>query len=270
MSVLANKQVLLVVAEASPQTRKLKSALETEGMKVHTLECELVTPKIVKELNINIVFLNHLHELKSCTKLLRELTTAIDTKSIPVFTLVQDIELEIQNVLSAGAADYITDTEDGFSIIDKVKSIFGQNQFFQDTSVIDISTTEPSLSTSGVRVYVVEDDPLLRNLLSIRLSKSKFPFEFSSDGKDVLEPMHQFKPDVIILDLMLPGISGLDVLKSIKGDDILKEIPVIVFSNRDNTEDKMTALNLGAAGYYIKAMTDLSELVETIQAQVKK
>jgi len=68
---------------------------------------------------------------------------------------------------------------------------------------------------------------------------------------------------------MLPGKSGFDILAELKDDEVLKNIPVIVFSNRDGQEDRARAKELGAVDFYVKAMTDLSELIEKIEATVK-
>lgn len=267
---LAKKNILLIGDKTDVQLKSLQEALLSEEATVHIHTCDLITPQVVNDLHVDLVFLYHLHGVKPCKGILKELTKSSLTDNIPVFTLVQDVDSEIQEVLTSGAADYITTSEQTFSMVEKIKLLLSQNQALSDNAVIDISPIEPSVSTKGIKVYVVEDDPLLRNLLSIKLSKSKFPFEFSTDGRGVVNAMLQFGPNVIILDLMLPGISGLDVLKTIKENDALKDIPVIVFSNRDNSEDKATALNLGAAKYYIKAMTDLSELVEIIDELSKK
>jgi len=68
---------------------------------------------------------------------------------------------------------------------------------------------------------------------------------------------------------MLPGRSGFEVLTEIKNDKKLSDVPVVVFSNRDGQEDRQKASELGAKGFYVKAMTDLSELIETIESLTK-
>jgi DNA-binding response OmpR family regulator len=139
---------------------------------------------------------------------------------------------------------------------------------YSGDSVIDITPAEVSVSKSGIKVYVVEDDPLLRNLLSIRFEKAEFEFEVNGNGDNVVSEVTTFQPAVIILDLMLPGKDGFEVLAELKESDATKNIPIIVFSNRDGVNDRKKAQELGAAGFYVKAMTDLSELVSKIEALV--
>jgi len=154
-------------------------------------------------------------------------------------------------------------------VLSKIKATFGEEDLFSSSTVIDITPTKAHVTTTGIRVFVIEDDPLLRNLLSMKLERSNFPSEFSTDGANVLPQMYQFNPDVIILDLMLPGRSGFEVLTEIKNDKKLSDVPVVVFSNRDGQEDRQKASELGAKGFYVKAMTDLSELIETIESLTK-
>lgn len=264
MSVLTNKHVL-VVGDENTQIFNLERSLEAYGVTIHTTSCDSVSSELLEENKIDIVLLNHLHDGHTCVDMLSKLRSLDLSHALPIFALVEDVEDKIESVLALGVADYITPSEDVHSIIQKMKVIFGEGDNFSGSTAIDITPIHNATSTKGIRVYVVEDDPLLRNLLSLRLEKSSFPYEFSGDGRQAIDSMKQFKPDVIILDLMLPGKSGFEVLSEIKSDNDLKDIPVIVFSNRDGQEDKRKAKELGAAGFYVKAMTDLSELIKTIE-----
>ncbi len=268
MSILTGKQIL-VVGEENSQIFNLEEALESHGVKVHKSTCDKVTVEKISDLRIDFILLNHISSVSLCTNVLNLLRDESLDKVIPIFVMVTENNNDIQDVLSRGAADYITPNEDTQSIIQKIKTVFGQGEDFSGSSAIDITPHEASVTTTGIRVYVVEDDPLLRNLLSLRFNKSSFPCEFSSDGKQAIPAMKQFKPDVIILDLMLPGKSGFEVLSEIKEDSALKDIPVVVFSNRDGQDDRKKASELGAAGFHVKAMTDLSELIETIESLVR-
>lgn len=268
MKALTDKHIL-IVGDENTQITDLKQILKGHGMTIHTTTCDSVNKEFFEKQPVDLVLLNHLHEGETCKDVLSELRSPEALQVIPVLVLVPENDENIQEAFGHGATDYITPQEDIGSIVQKMKAIFGQNDTFANVSTIDITPTKTTVTATGIRVFVVEDDPLLRNLLSIKLEKSSFPFEFSSDGKDSLPAMKQFKPDIIILDLMLPGKSGFDVLSEVKSDDELKDLPVIVFSNRDGQDDRHKAQELGAVGFYVKAMTDLSELIETIESHVK-
>lgn len=268
MSILTDKNALIVGSENSLIYSIIES-LEPHGVLVKKSTCRETTAKLIKELKIDFIILNNIENDNICTSVVELMKDELVEHAIPVFILVKDDATQINQALSSGAADYITPHEDIHSVIAKIKAVFGNNKEFSGSTAIDISPTEPSVTATGIRVFVVEDDPLLRNLLSIKLDKSLFPNEFSHDGANVIPVMLQFKPDVIILDLMLPGRSGFDVLSEIKNEESLKNIPVIVFSNRDGQDDRKRAHDLGANVFYVKAMTDLSELIETIESLVK-
>lgn len=268
MTALKHKEVL-VVGPSVPNIGKLQDRLVSLDAHVHAMACGEASDKTIEEVGIDLILLDHTSNEPVCVDFLNHLASAMLERAIPIFVLINDRHEDIQDVLSRGATDYILPNEDPDDVIKKIMAVFGQTDEFSGTAAIDITPGEVTITTSGIRVYVIEDDPLLRNLLSIRLDKSDFPYEFSTDGNAVLPAITQFKPDVIILDLMLPGKSGFEVLAEIKADKALKHIPVIVFSNRDSQEDRQQAEALGAVGFYVKAMTDLSELIETIESIVK-
>lgn len=254
---------MLVVGQRNPQIQELERNLAAHGVKVEHLDCAAVSAESIGQKTIDLVILNHLEDGDDCLEIFNVLQGLDLRGTLPVFALIADAEREIQNVLSLGAADYITTSEDTASVTQKIKAVFGQGLGY---SAIDITPTEVAVSKSGLRVYVVEDDPLLRNLLSIRFEKAEFIYKVNGDGDNVVAEVVDFKPAIIILDLMLPGKDGFEVLQELKADEQTKDLPVIVFSNRDGTNDKKRAEELGAAGFYVKAMTDLSELIKKIEA----
>jgi DNA-binding response OmpR family regulator len=265
MSVLSSK-VVLVVGDQNTQIHNLEESLVAHGVSIEHMQCSEVTPEAVMEKNIDLVVLNHLHNDVTCVEVFKNLHI-LDMRSVlPVFALIKDVEREIQDVLALGAADYITEDESIESITHKMKTIFGQGLDYSGESVIDLTPDEVPVSKSGTKVYVIEDDPLLRNLLSIRFEKAEFDYRVNGTGVDVVAEVSKFKPAAVILDLMLPGKEGFELLEELKKSEQTKNVPVIVFSNRDGVNDRKIAEELGATGFYVKAMTDLSELVEKIEA----
>ncbi|USN87846.1 MAG: response regulator [Candidatus Nomurabacteria bacterium] len=156
---------------------------------------------------------------------------------------------------------------DLLDLIEKIKKTLLVSTENSDT-VIDISEHDqtPVLTkdAKAARVLVVEDDPLLRSLLSVRLTKSKISYQFCHNGNNVIDIMKHYHPTIIILDLMLPGRNGLDVLQDIRKIDGFKAIPVVIFSNKDSDSDRALAQKLGVKHFLIKAMTDLNSLLKII------
>ncbi len=115
-----------------------------------------------------------------------------------------------------------------------------------------------------VKVLMIEDDLFLSELVLTKLSlHGCIPYS-TSNGEEGLLLAEQYQPDVIILDLMLPGIPGEEVLLRLKATETLKAIPVIVFSNKSGNDDIKNNLINGAAEYLVKSATDLNDLPKVI------
>lgn len=262
MSVLTGKHVM-VVGTKNQQLERLLALLDVHDVQATEADCAILTPELLDEEQVDLILVNQLSGTITCADVLTQLPHSDLQKLVPIFVLVENTETAIEAAFTLGATDYITPDDTPESIVRKFEALFSGN--FEPTN-IDITPPETTIEHTNIRVFVLEDDPLLRNLLSIRFDRSGFPYEFSSDGATALNSIEQFKPDVIILDLMLPGYNGLDILETIKARPFLRTIPVIVFSNRDGAGERSRARALGVDGFYVKAMTDLSELIETIES----
>jgi len=264
MSILTKKHIL-VVGEETSQISKIEAALITYGATITSSTCDQVDIDTIKAADIDLVLLNHLHDGIHCRTMLDILRGSSLFKSIPVFALVEDDQKHIGDTLMLGAADYIVPGEDVHQVIEKMKVMFGDTTNLGSEPAIDLTPTPVTSEGNGVRVFVVEDDSLLGNLLAIKFEKSNVPFEISVDGVDLVPKLKAFKPQIVILDLMLPGKDGFELLQEIRNDPQTADLPIIIFSNRDSSDDRKRAEELGAKGFYVKAMTDLSDLMRTIE-----
>jgi DNA-binding response OmpR family regulator len=116
------------------------------------------------------------------------------------------------------------------------------------------------------KVLIVEDDSFLQGLAANKLQKSNFDVTSTGNGEQAMTALEKEKFDAILLDLMLPDMSGFDILKGLKESH--KKIPVIVFSNLSEDKDIKKAMDLGAEEYLVKANFTLEELVEKIKKVV--
>lgn len=119
-------------------------------------------------------------------------------------------------------------------------------------------------------LMIVEDDEILLRALYIVFHKNKYTIASATDGITAVQMAQRLKPDLILLDLILPKLSGFDVLKAIKADPALKNIPVLVLSNLGDDADVVKAKAGGAADYFVKADTDLSVLEKKVNEMLKK
>ncbi len=119
------------------------------------------------------------------------------------------------------------------------------------------------------KILIVEDDEFLRSLTVKRLESDGYAVSVAVDGESAVAAVSDEKPDLILLDLLLPGLNGFQVLEKIKGVDELKNIPVIVFSNLGQKEDIEKAKELGADDFLIKANFTLDDVIEKVHSYIK-
>ncbi len=115
------------------------------------------------------------------------------------------------------------------------------------------------------KILIIEDDKFLRELIVRKLSEENFEIDEAIDGEEGLRKTKEGKPNLILLDLILPGIDGFEVLAKIKQDPETKSIPIIILSNLGQKEDIERGLKLGAFDYLVKAHFTPSEIIEKVR-----
>jgi DNA-binding response OmpR family regulator len=118
-------------------------------------------------------------------------------------------------------------------------------------------------------ILVIEDDKFLRDLISKKLLKENYNVVEAVDGEEGLKKIKEIKPDLVLLDLILPGMDGFEVLAQVKDDPTLNQIPVIILSNLGHRDDVERGLKLGASDYLIKAHFTPGEIIEKIKNILK-
>ncbi len=119
------------------------------------------------------------------------------------------------------------------------------------------------------KILIVEDDHYLLKAYRIKMEKSGFDVVTAVDGLEGLKLAKKEKPDLIVLDLLLPKIDGFEFLKKIKSDEELKNIPVITISVLGQKTDQERAIALGAEEYFIKTDYKLEEIIGKIKEYLK-
>lgn len=117
-----------------------------------------------------------------------------------------------------------------------------------------------------MRILVIEDDAFLRKAYEVSLLMQGFNVSLATDGVIGLRMAEEVHPDVILLDVLLPMLTGVEVLQRLKQHPALSSIPVIVFSISCDPEDARATLALGATAYVCKADIDLHELGKTLRS----
>ncbi|URQ63688.1 response regulator [SAR86 cluster bacterium] len=119
------------------------------------------------------------------------------------------------------------------------------------------------------KIYIVEDEPDIRETLKYNFSNEGFKVFTAPDGEKALSNIKKVLPDVLILDLMLPGVSGLDVCKSIRADDDIRDMSIIMLTAKGEEIDRVIGFELGADDYVTKPFS-VRELILRVKVLLKK
>ncbi len=128
------------------------------------------------------------------------------------------------------------------------------------------------METSSKNILLVEDDDFLSSLLKNRLQKEGFEVNIAKDGEQALKALKLKRPNLILLDIILPKKSGFEVMEEMRNDPQIQsnEPPIIIISNLGQPEDVARGQELGAIEYFIKAKTSIDDLVQKIREFIEK
>ncbi len=120
----------------------------------------------------------------------------------------------------------------------------------------------------GSRVLLIEDEPNIIEAISYILSRDGWTVHTHSDGETAMDKVRQGVPDLIILDVMLPGRSGYDILRDLRADQATAEVPVMMLTARGQAKDREMAEALGATRFMTKPFSN-AEVLESVRALVR-
>jgi CheY-like chemotaxis protein len=120
------------------------------------------------------------------------------------------------------------------------------------------------------KVLLIEDDPLIYRLYQKLFSLEGYEIELAENGQEGLEKLQSFHPDILLMDIMMPTMNGLEMLSKVKADPATQAIPVIVLTNIADMNITQMALQKGAALCIIKSQTEPSDVISSVKAVLAK
>lgn len=120
------------------------------------------------------------------------------------------------------------------------------------------------LGTPPKKLLIVEDDFYIRDIYKMAAKNKGYEVYTAADGEEALSLCKVAHPDLILLDIMLPKVSGIDVLKTIKGWEGFKDVPVVMVTNVGDSETYQNAIQAGAAGYVMKVQQAPAEIIDNL------
>jgi CheY-like chemotaxis protein len=121
-----------------------------------------------------------------------------------------------------------------------------------------------------MKILIADDDSFLRKFYALVLGREGYTVCVAQDGGEALECAREFRPDVILLDILMPIKDGFDVLRDLKGDQDLRDIPTAMLTNLSQASDREKSRTLGAVRYFVKAEVKVTEFIESVASLTKK
>jgi len=126
------------------------------------------------------------------------------------------------------------------------------------------------MANENAKVLVVEDEEILLTALTEELKSGDYEVEGAQDGEEGLVKAKSFKPQLILLDLVMPKMDGMEMLQKLKTDNELRDIPVVILTNLSDYERISEALSLGAMDYLVKANYKLEDLLDKVKTILER
>ncbi len=265
---MADKTKILIIEDEEALISLLKVKLEKEGFKVECAYDGEEGYKKIKESKPDLILLDIVMPKMNGYEVLEKMNE--DNIKIPVIIISNSGQpVELEKTKRLGAVDHLIKTQ--FNPIDVIKKI--RNYLNGETSkeIIEETLTvkyPDGPKNLGVKVLLVEDDNFLREISSKKLVKEGFTVYEAIDGEQALKGVEEVKPDIVLLDIILPAIDGFQILANIRSnkDPEIAKIPVIMLSNLGQEDDIKKAMDIGANDYLVKAHFTTEEIVEKIKS----
>ncbi len=244
-----DKKTILVIEDEAPLIETLKLKLEKEGFAVETAEDGEQGIKKAETVHPDIILLDLLLPKVKGEDVLSYVKKHAELKKIPVIIISNSGQpVEIRKLLEDGADDYIIKAD--FTIDDILERVH--------------NTLEKQFGRPDV--LVAEDETFLRTVLAKKLRLLGFRVLTTLDGDITLKMILEMKPKVVLLDLLMPGISGIEVLHALKNDPShdRSKTKVVILSNYSGKEGEPVITEM-TSGYFIKSNFDIDDIVAKVK-----
>ncbi len=217
----------------------------------------------MREILPDMVLLDIVMPKKDGYQVLEEMQKDISLQDIPVIVISNSGQpVEIKKILEFGVKDYIIKAQ--FSPEEVLKKI---RKHLNQEDAVGASVKN---NYSDLTLLVIEDDTFLNSLMVRRLLKEGYNVLSAEDGVQALKILETEIPDLIILDLIMPEMNGLEILKKIKADPKYNTVSVIILSNLGQEHEIEESKKLGAEDFLVKANFTPKEITDRINAILKK
>ena len=278
---MAQKKILIIEDDLI-LLNLLKDKLTKAGYNITSAENGKLGLKMAQVDRPDLILLDLILPEMDGMTILEKIRADSSISSMPIIIISNSGQpFEIEKAEKMGIEDYLVKTEfDPGEVLKKVDKFFKktrngkvENYFEADDAIKPEENKNEKIIDSNpeqTSVLIIEDDRFLRELISQKLEKERIKTILAITAEEALALLKKERPHLILLDLILPGMSGFEFLEKLRTDPNLSDIPVIVLSNLGEKKDKETAMNLGAKSFLVRAMNSPNEIVEEVKRVLEK
>jgi len=217
---------------------------------------------VIRSFSPDLILLDIVLPHKDGYQILEEIMADRTLKTIPVIVISNSGEpVEISRIVKLGVRDYIVKAQ--FNLDEVVQKIRDQLSINRESQ----RETDPILK--GKHILWVEDDDFLSHIVRKKFSLLKCVLDQVPNAEEALKYLLENKPDIIVLDILMPGMNGYEVLENIRANPATKNIPVVVLSNMGEKADADKAMAAGADGFIVKAVMVIDDVVRYISKTLR-
>ncbi len=268
---------ILVIDDDPTNVEVLKVQLEHAGFEVWKASDGKEAFDVVNGYTVDLILCDVMMPLVDGYTFAMRMRERENFKNIPlIFVSAKTQKADIIKGYQAGAIDYLTKPVESDELLFKVNAIINSQQShraasyagagsdtFYDTDEDKEHQFMTAQRGNGEKILVVDDEPINVEVVKAHLTQYNYQVVTASDGLKALELLDREKPELVLLDLMMPKMSGFKVCKIIRREKGLTELPIIMLTAKSNVYDKIYGLNIGASDYLVKPF-DKEELLSRI------
>jgi DNA-binding response OmpR family regulator len=239
-----------------------------EGFETHLSRDGAEGLKQIRELKPDLVLLDIILPSMNGYEILEAKQKDSSIEKIPVIIISNSGQpVEISRALALGIKDYFIKAQfDPEEVMAKVKSFFKSSGGGKDSVSGNSSSQSSNTNLNGKKIMWVEDDSFLSDIIARKLASEKCVLIHAPNAEKALSLLETETPDIIMLDILLPGMNGFELLEKLKANPQLKDVPIILLSNLGQESDVEKGKSMGANLFLIKATLTLDEIVEQMGA----
>jgi len=269
------KSKIIIIEDEDILVDILSKKLEREGYEVFSAEDGEKGLEKIEEISPDLILLDIVMPKMNGYEVLSVLMKKYGKGKMPPVIIISNSgqPVEIDKAMQLGAKDYIIKAqftpEEVVSKVNRLMEVRSEGFMSSETKSSAKPDTTPAVGSSKTiaKILIIEDDQFLRDLLTTKLEKENFEVITAIDGPGGMERILKDKPQVVLLDIILPGVDGFEILKRVRTNSEMPvaTIPIILLSNLGQEADVEKGRALGADDYLIKSNFTIDEIIEKIR-----